>query len=450
MTLANRTALAAGTCGLVAVILATLVASVLFSRSLAQRVDDQLRQRATTAPVLAAVGDRIGISELSFVVDGARVATSEGIVRLGPLPSSGLPPLEEPGWRTVEADGESWRLLAVEVRDVPEAGDRALVEFVEPLGDVDALLRTLRRRVVVFGAGSAGLVAALGLIAGRRAARPLTHLAGQARDIGQHPAADWRVDVDTTTPEIEEIAGALNHSLGELAVASRRREEALDASRSFASAASHELRTPLQSAMIDLDIALGLGGGEAHLDGDDESSGHHVAQARAALNRMRVALAAVRQLSEVDLVDERAFTEADLADVVDEAVALAAVEAAEVEITQGGVERCRRSVWVDGLRLAIENLLRNALRHGRPADGSLARITVALAADGSITVDDNGPGFPDADRERLTQPFERGPTSGSGSGLGLAFANRVAVLHGGSLHLDDAPGGGARVTLALG
>ncbi|MEL6984225.1 MAG: hypothetical protein AAFO29_17495 [Actinomycetota bacterium] len=70
MTLANRTALAAGLCGLLAVVLAAVTASLLFARSLSERVDDQLRDRAEAAPILAAVGDRIGISELAVGAGG--------------------------------------------------------------------------------------------------------------------------------------------------------------------------------------------------------------------------------------------------------------------------------------------------------------------------------------------------------------------------------------------
>jgi two-component system sensor histidine kinase PrrB len=438
VTLANRTALAAGICGLLAAIVAAGVASVLFDRSLSQRVDDQLRQRAESAPVLAAVGDRIGISELVFAVDGARVATGSETVELGPLPSSGLPPLEEPGWRTVEADGESWRLLAVEVRNVPDPGDRALVELVEPLGDVTTQLRTLRRRTATVGAVTAAVVAVLGLLAGRRAARPLTELAAEVGQLGRERPAGWKVTVDTSTPEVDEIATALNDSLGQLAVASRRREEALAAARSFASAASHEMRTPLQSAMLNLDLARA------------ERTDPHLETARTDLDRMRTALDAVRRLSEADLIDARSFEAADVVDVVDQAVGALASEARDTRIDLVGPDRCPRRVWVDGLRLAVENLLRNALRHGRPPAGTPAHIVVTVTDDASIVVDDNGPGIAPADRARVVRAFERGSTSGPGSGLGLAFAQRVAALHGGDLEITDGPRGGARVVLQLG
>ena len=64
-----------------------------------------------------------------------------------------------------------------------------------------------------------------------------------------------------------------------------------------------------------------------------------------------------------------------------------------------------------------------------------------------VTVDDNGPGVPPADRQRVLQRFERG--GGSGSGLGLAIAHQVATAHGGGVWITTSPLGGARVVLTL-
>ncbi len=68
-------------------------------------------------------------------------------------------------------------------------------------------------------------------------------------------------------------------------------------------------------------------------------------------------------------------------------------------------------------------------------------------AGSTVTVDDNGPGVPEVDRQRVLERFERG--AGSGSGLGLAIAQQVAIAHGGSVTIGDSPLGGARVVLTL-
>lgn len=98
------------------------------------------------------------------------------------------------------------------------------------------------------------------------------------------------------------------------------------------------------------------------------------------------------------------------------------------------------------LAQALSNLIDNAIKYGRPADGSRGRITVSLIRRGGeavLSVADTGPGIPAEDRERVVERFVRLEASRTrpGSGLGLSLVSAVARLHGGSLSLDDnAPG----------
>jgi two-component system sensor histidine kinase PrrB len=105
--------------------------------------------------------------------------------------------------------------------------------------------------------------------------------------------------------------------------------------------------------------------------------------------------------------------------------------------------------WPDGIRLAIDNVLDNAAVHGR-SDGV---ITVRLSATRdtvSITVDDDGPGIPVAQRPAMLKRFARGAeTTAEGSGLGLALVAQQAEIHHGALALDDSVDGGLSVTLTL-
>jgi signal transduction histidine kinase len=95
----------------------------------------------------------------------------------------------------------------------------------------------------------------------------------------------------------------------------------------------------------------------------------------------------------------------------------------------------------------VANLVRNAAQTAR------ASVRVALAVDGAdavVTVDDDGPGIPLADRERVFRRFERlaGGRAG-GMGLGLAISAAIASVGGGTIAIGDAPAGGARVTVRL-
>jgi signal transduction histidine kinase len=92
--------------------------------------------------------------------------------------------------------------------------------------------------------------------------------------------------------------------------------------------------------------------------------------------------------------------------------------------------------------------VRNALVHGRPTDGSAHRLAVRVSAD-EVVVDDNGPGVPAVDRQRMLRRFERGVGGSGGAGLGLSICDEVARAHGGSVEIGQSPLGGARVTLRL-
>lgn len=101
------------------------------------------------------------------------------------------------------------------------------------------------------------------------------------------------------------------------------------------------------------------------------------------------------------------------------------------------------------LRRMIANIVDNALKYG----GAAAISARSTGGHTTITVDDKGPGIPPELRAHVTEPFVRLEASRSrrtgGAGLGLAIAQNVATAHGGSLSIDDAPGGGARVSLTL-
>ena len=94
------------------------------------------------------------------------------------------------------------------------------------------------------------------------------------------------------------------------------------------------------------------------------------------------------------------------------------------------------------LAQALSNLIDNAIKYGRPADGGRGRITVTLTRDGAdavLAVTDTGPGIPAGDRERVVERFVRLEASRTrpGSGLGLSLVGAVARLHGGTLAFSD-------------
>lgn len=106
---------------------------------------------------------------------------------------------------------------------------------------------------------------------------------------------------------------------------------------------------------------------------------------------------------------------------------------------------------VAGIRNALFNVLDNAVRYGgagQPIHVSLVRAGV----EAEVIVDDEGPGIPKKDRERVFERYVRltsafGPEAAAGSGIGLSIVHEIMTFHGGRVGIESAPGGGARVRL---
>ncbi|HEY4606634.1 MAG TPA: HAMP domain-containing sensor histidine kinase, partial [Acidimicrobiia bacterium] len=224
-----------------------------------------------------------------------------------------------------------------------------------------------------------------------------------------------------------------------------QREDALESARTFAAAAAHELRTPITSMGANLEVLA------THPEVSDREKlvtdlvGEH--------QRLVGLLEALRLLSRGDLTGPEEFEPVDLADLVADSAAATrrrfpdaqiVVELPDAPVTADG--------WPEGLRLVVDNLLSNAVAHGRGADGK-SQVTVTLARDSSgtsVTVSDRGPGVPTEEREAVLGRFVRGRSAqGVGSGLGLALVAQQARIHAGSIAIDDAPGGGAAMTFRL-
>lgn len=444
--LVTRIALAAGCAAALAMFGIALVFRGYVERILLDRVDLQLEDRAESAPILAAVGDRLAVSELNAVVDGARIRFIEGPdanqsdITVGSMPSAELPTTIVLGWSTVRADGENWRLYTVRVDDVPVVGDVAYVQLGAPLGDLDSQVVTQRRRLLVVSVFSILFATGTGLLFGRLAARPMRRLRDDAATLGEGPASDWRVAERYGVAEVDDVAAVLNAGLERVALESQRRQEALEAARAFTASAAHELRTPLASAVTNLDVARSSGNNVDAVDA-----------ARAQLVRMAATLSALRDLADAELAVESWFEPVDIADLVAVVQEDESRRHPDVDLALDAPPQLVMRGWADGLRMACANLVQNALLHGRPATGRpQVRIRVSLeGATVAVVVDDNGPGIPPSERARVLKRFERATSEVAGSGLGLALVGQVAAAHGGTISIAASDMGGASISLRL-
>ena len=127
---------------------------------------------------------------------------------------------------------------------------------------------------------------------------------------------------------------------------------------------------------------------------------------------------------------------------------LRSTTSARVDTSAVGAARVQGDA--DALRRVLRNLGENAARH------AASRVDIALADRGDdvvLTVDDDGPGIPESERERVLQRFVRLDEARSrddgGSGLGLSIVDEVVAAHGGSMSITQSPLGGARIEVTL-
>jgi signal transduction histidine kinase len=228
----------------------------------------------------------------------------------------------------------------------------------------------------------------------------------------------------------------------------RRERELQQARRDFVASVSHDLRTPLaQIRMFSETLLLGR-------EQDEAERLRWLGVIGREARRLGDLVENILLFSHIDAARVRLEPErTDLGELVEEAVeAYVPVAAARrMRIVADAPSRIYAVVDPRALRQVVVNLLDNALKYGPPEqtvrvelerDGALARLSVA----------DEGPGVPRADRARAFAPFVRlthaGGTAG-GSGIGLSVVRSLVEQHGGEVGIEDAPGGGARVVVVL-
>ena len=187
------------------------------------------------------------------------------------------------------------------------------------------------------------------------------------------------------------------------------------------------------------------------LDARSRSGGRSWRRSAAEQRELVALLDALQALARGDAGAALPREQLDFAEVVDAAVEAARRRHPEARIELSVARGARSTVdgWPDGLRLLVDNLIENAVRHG----GSTVRVDLAPHADGEsllLSVEDDGPGIPSVEREHIFERFQRGSGAvGPGSGLGLALVAQQASLHGGSVEVGESALGGASFEVAI-
>lgn len=224
---------------------------------------------------------------------------------------------------------------------------------------------------------------------------------------------------------------ALLHAFGELAQADEDR-------RRFLAEVSHEFRTPLASIKASLDSLRFL---QAGLAPDIVRRLDDIRLSTRRLIRVSEGLLSLERLERP--AGPEHWVELDLAALLREVLDLYPPEiAATAELPETPV-----SLWGDPLqlRIAVQNLIDNAIEHTPPASGVPVLALVSTESGLEIRVADRGPGLSERDKARMFSPFynARGEFA---RGLGLTIVQRIAHRHGGELHaLDNQPRGACMV-----
>lgn len=330
--------------------------------------------------------------------------------------------------------------LATEI-STPEGAVYRLVPDAHSI----TLARVLvRPRVMALPVLIAALVSGLVcLLLARYLTRPLTRLHHATEDYARGelatrvaPALGGRRD------EIADLARSFDRMAERLA-------ELLQSHKTLLRDVSHELRSPLARLQVALELARGRAGGAAQreldrIEREAERLDELIAQLLSLARLEAQAGPAVRES-----VDLRAL----LRDVVEDVRFEAGGTHREIRLADG------EDLSVTGdpalLHSALENIVRNALRH----TVENAAIDIVLHRDpdrrGTVRIDvrDHGPGVPGELLARLFEPFVRVDSARSrdqgGAGLGLAIARQAVRLHGGEVAAENAAGGGLRVRITL-
>jgi signal transduction histidine kinase len=268
----------------------------------------------------------------------------------------------------------------------------------------------------------AGAISLIAWLTAHRIARPLRQLACAVERLGR---GEEVAPLGESGPrDIRQTAEAFNR------MQSRLRRFIEDRTRMLA-ALGHDLRTPITALRLRAEFVSDPGVRDKLLVTLDEMQA--MAETALTFARQESAGEPTRTIDLTALLESMCEDLADLG----------------CDISFANGERIPYRCRPEALRRAVRNLIQNAVRYGERARVALRRGGGAI----EVVVDDDGPGIPAAEFERVFQPFVRLEGSRNratgGVGLGLSIARTIARDHGGDITLANRPGGGLRATILL-
>jgi two-component system, OmpR family, sensor histidine kinase PrrB len=418
-------------------------------RTARETLDDRLRRTAELSRATAVDAVENAVPGTDRRLDAVLRATRSSlrlfigdavVLEAGrPALAGGIPPT---GLRTVTSRGERYRVLVTPLRGAG-LGDLAKLEVVSSLGELEERQAELDSRLTWLGIGAL-LAAGLGaFLAAVRTLGPLRRLRLAAGRIAAEDDLDVRVSETDGPAEVRSLAASFNAMLSRLSASASLRERALEATRRFAFDAGHELRTPLTTVQATLSAL------HRHPDVSPEQRAAMLDDALEEQRRLVALLDGLQALARGEATSAE-HDDVDLADLVTRAVAdtRARYPATAFALDLPDAPVVLRG-WEPGLHLLVVNLVTNAAHHGRP--GGNVWVTLVARPVPVLTVDDDGDGIAEGDRDRIFEPFRRLEAAADrpGTGLGLALVAQQAREHAATVRVEASPAGGARVVVAF-
>jgi two-component system, OmpR family, sensor histidine kinase MtrB len=350
-----------------------------------------------------------------------------------------------PATQTVTVDGTPRLIVGLPVQSGTQSSASYFAMF--NLADLDHTLHVLALALALGGMITTVLGGVIGWVASARTLRPLAAVSRAAVAIAGGDL-DTRLQATSDDPDLAMLTASFNRMVDQL-------QERIERDTRFTSDVSHELRSPLTT------LANTVGVLEAHADELSPRARQALELLAADLRRFERMVRELLEISRADAAADVSLEDVDPGELVRRAVAASSLTLPSVQVEP--------AVWVDpaleGARILVDkrrfervvsNLLDNAALYG----GGATRVAAELGPKSNghatvvVAVEDAGPGVPVEERKHIFERFYRGQASGrrgagTGTGLGLALVAEHVRLIGGTVGIEDAPGGGARFTVEL-
>ncbi len=319
-------------------------------------------------------------------------------------------------------------------------GPRVTIGVGEPLASVTHAQSGLARAFIL--AGVLALLGALlgGYLIGTRLSRPLRGMAAVAARVDGGDLYPRIHDLGGQGEEVKVLADAFNHMLDRLT-------DAFASQRAFVADASHELRTPLTVIRGQLEVLAA----QPAPSGEEVRRVERLVQSEIArISRLVDDLLLLAKAEQTEFLRIEPIELGVYVQELWDGMSLLAQRRFEL----GPIPAGTLLADPDRLAQALRNLIGNAIDH-TVAEYGLVRMLVQEVAGGSIrfAVEDDGPGIPATQRERVFDRFYRTDAArdraSGGTGLGLAIVSAIAEAHGGSVAAGRSPEGGARIEIEL-